>query len=412
MKVVHLTGKDYFGAGRAAYRLHKGLQQVGVDSVMLVGDKKSDDATVVNIQNGWFNKLLKKILIRLEKHWLAKGGRSPEGMFSTGIHALSVVEKVRRLSPDLVHIHWINRGFMKLSDLKKLNVPVLITMHDMWYFTGGCHYALNCDAFYDKCGQCPRMHSTDETDASTMLQNIKQKEYDGVNLNFIAPSTWMLDQARQSSLLRNHNVVNLPNGIDEGVFRYKPDVKQKLGLPADKKLVLFGAVDATSDKIKGFSLLNKALCYLNSNEYELIVLGGAKQVVFENKDLKVHNIGFVEEDGRLVQYLSAADVVVVPSLAENLSNMIMESLACSRPVVAFATGGNADMIRHQENGYLAVKGDCYDLANGIRWCTSDIGRHLSLCENARKTVLECFSINDISDRHLSLYKQIIRDSRC
>ena len=409
MRVVHLTGKDYFGAGRAAYRLHKGLQRAGVDSLMLVGDKRSDDDSVINVQSGFINMIKKKILTKLEKRFIKRDCNNLNGMFSTGIHGFSIAKTVNSYHPDIIHLHWINRGYMKLSDVLKLEAPVVITMHDVWYFTGICHYAKNCQSFTTECGNCVQIGSKQRTDVCTYIQTLKQEIYKKKTIDFIAPSRWMQSEALKSHLLKNQKVHHLSNGIDTSVFSYNKSARKKLGLPMDKKLVLFAAVDATSDENKGFDLLSQAIDQLDENRFELIVIGGSEEDQFPGKTITIHNIGYVGDDALLIDYLSSTDVVVVPSKQENLSNLIMEGLSCSKPVVAFGIGGNGDMIRHKENGYLAVPFDTKDLADGIGWCVENEERTIQLSQNARQQVESIFGIDEVSKRHIECYSRIMEE---
>jgi len=409
MRVVHLTGKDYFGAGRAAYRLHKGLQHAGVDSLMLVGDKHSDDDSVINVQSGFFNKIKKKILIKLEKRFIKKDGSILNGMFSTGIHGFSIAKIVNSYHPDIIHLHWINRGYMKLSDVLKLEAPIVVTMHDVWYFSGICHYTKGCTLFSSRCGSCMQLTSQNSEDVSIFIQRLKQEIYTKKKIDFIAPSRWMQSEALQSHLLKNQKVHHLSNGIDTSIFSYSKSARKRLGLPIAKKLVLFAAVDATSDENKGFDLLSQAIDQLDNNRFELIVIGGREEDQFPGKTINIHNIGYVGDDALLIDYLSAADVVVVPSRQENLSNLIMEGLSCSRPVVAFNIGGNGDMIRHKANGYLADPFNTKDLAEGIGWCVENGERFKQLTQNARQMVVDNFRMHEVSERHIDCYVRILEE---
>nr|WP_321409388.1 glycosyltransferase [uncultured Carboxylicivirga sp.] len=407
MKVLHLTGKDYFGAGRAAYRLHKGLLKEGVESLMFVGDKHTNDDTVLNVQNSLLHKFFKKVLIKLEKHWLNISGERTNSMFSSGIHGFSLAKKVNAMNPDIIHVHWINRGYMKLNEILKMKAPVVITMHDVWYFTGGCHYTKGCSKFTNKCGKCPQLNSNESDDISTYIQSLKKNTYKKKKIHFIAPSHWMKSEAERSSLLKDQNVHHLSNGIDAAVFSYQTRARARFDFSQDKKLVLYAAVDATSDDNKGFKLLNEAIHFLDKDHFELVVIGGKKEDAYLINGIKIHNVGYIGDDKLLIDYLSASDVVVVPSKHENLSNLIMESLSCSKPVVAFNIGGNSDMITHEKNGYLAKPFDSEDLANGLRWCVNDEDRNAQLSANARQTIEEQYSIDRVSKSHLDLYSKII-----
>ena len=204
MRIVHLTGKDFFGAGRAAYRLHKGLQSIGVDSILLVGNKASSDKTVVELHGSAVHKWMRKILVKLEKLYL--GAVKPGVMFSSGRYGFQLVNKVNQLQPDIVHVHWINRGFMNLSSLLHFKVPVVVSMHDMWYFTGGCHTDQGCGKFQSGCDRCPLLVENKSALPPRLLMQ-KEATYSGVkNLHFIGLSRWMASAAAQSVAMQEQHI--------------------------------------------------------------------------------------------------------------------------------------------------------------------------------------------------------------
>jgi len=406
MKVLTLTGKDFFGAGRAALRLHQGLCAIGVDAKMYVADKRSDDDTVVNIYPSFIQQNLIKLYRNLEDKTINKYSDRQKGLFSSARYGMNPLSAIKKFKPDIVHLHWINRGFMKIDFLEQIDVPVIISLHDMWTFTGGCHYTGDCTNYLNGCQQCLFLNSDKEGDQSQLNFIKKQKVYTSKkDLTIIGLSKWMAHEAKSSALLRNKHVVNLPNGINLDEFKPQnsTEFKKEQGLSTSKKLVLFGAVAALDEPRKGFAYLKEALGQLNSEKYELVIIGGDK--TFEQEGFTIHNLGNINDDKLMINFLSAADVVVVPSIQENLSNVIMESLACATPVVAFKIGGNSDMISHKENGYLSEL-NSNELAEGIRWCTSN--ENLStISKQARETVVKKFDIRNVSQQYLELYNSII-----
>ena len=120
------------------------------------------------------------------------------------------------------------------------------------------------------------------------------------------------------------------------------------------------------------------------------------------KHINVIFVGYISDSHTLAALYSLADVMVVPSLTENLSNAIMESLSCGTPVVGFDIGGNSDMIDHQKNGYLAKEKDSEDLAQGIEWCLAHNVKG-TLSKNAQKKVMENYTIEKVSEQYKALY---------
>ena len=331
-------------------------------------------------------------------------------MFSTAwLTYKSIIKKINQMNSDIVHLHWINNGMLRVEDLAIIKVPIVWSLHDMWAFTGGCHYDEECGGYKNNCGNCKVLNSIKNRDLSLKVFSRKKKTYSKINnLTIVGLSKWLTKSAKKSTLLKNSNVVNLPNLIDTDL--YKP-LDQNLcrdlfKLPKDKKLVLFGAMGATSDPRKGYSKLKDALDKIDSEVTEFVAFGNTESQISSGLKININFIGRKDDDESLVALYNACDVMVVPSIQENLSNVIMESLACGTPVVAFNIGGNEDMIDHNINGYLARPFDTKDLAEGIEWVLWN-SNYLDLSAAARKTVVENFSEKFIVEKYTQLYKQVL-----
>jgi glycosyltransferase involved in cell wall biosynthesis len=169
-------------------------------------------------------------------------------------------------------------------------------------------------------------------------------------------------------------------------------------------------MSATSDPRKGFKELKEAFRFLKRNDIELIVFGSGEPKRVPDFGFRVHYVGKLQDEVSLVTLYSAADVMVVPSLQENLSNAIMESLACGTPVVAFDIGGNRDMIEHEGNGYLARPYDVEDLARGIEWVLA-YPEYEKLCQHARAKVEKEFSSEIVARKYVALYQKILGNGK-
>ena len=139
-----------------------------------------------------------------------------------------------------------------------------------------------------------------------------------------------------------------------------------------------------------------------------MIIGASKPDNPPDMGMKVHYMGHMHDEISQVLLYSAADVVVAPSMQENLSNTVMESIACGTPVVAFDIGGMPDMINHQTNGYLAAPFDPNDLAAGMMWVLENESRHKMLSQRARQTVEERYALKTVANRYLTLYQSILK----
>lgn len=411
MKTLILSTSDRGGAGRAAHRLHQGLRGIGIESQMLVQDKIGDDATVIEPSNK-LKKGIAKLKPTLDKIPLQLYQQRDRTTYSVQWFPDKIATQVAQLNPDIINLHWICEGFVQIETLAKLNKPLVWTLHDMWAFTGGCHYNQECDRFTNSCGACPQLHSTRNWDLSHWVWQRKVKAWQNLKLIIVTPSNWLAKEASFSSLMQNQPITVIPNGVDTQI--YKPIDKQFarniLNLPSDKQLILFGAMNATSDTRKGFHLLRSALKKLrqsnDAEQFELIVFGSSPPVDEVDLSFKIHYLGRLSDDVSLSLIYSSADVFVAPSLQDNLPNTVMESLACGTPCVAFNIGGIPEMIEHQQNGYLAQPFDIENLAKGIDWVLENRERYQKLTWRAREKVKQEFTLDLQAKRYLALFKKI------
>jgi glycosyltransferase involved in cell wall biosynthesis len=413
MKTLILSTFDVEGgAARAAYRLHNGLQRIGIDSQMLVQTKYGDDRTVIGpktkIKRGFG-------LIRptLDSFPLVLYPNRQDILFSPAVLPDNLATLVAKLNLDVVHLHWVAGGFLRPKTLKHFNKPLIWTLHDMWPFAGGCHYDQECGRYRESCGQCPMLNSSKNWDLSRWIWRRKQKAWKNLNFTVVAPSRWLGDCAKASSLFCDLRVEIIPNGLDSSRFKPfdKRIARELLFLPQDKKLILFGAIDSTSDKRKGFQFLQPALQALANNEWEneieLIVFGSSKPPNPPELGMKTHYLGHLPGDLSLGLLYAAADVMVVPSIQEAFGQTASEAMACGTPVVAFGATGLLDIVDHKRTGYLAQPFDAEDLAKGIAWVIEDEERWQALSHQARQKVEDEFAIESVAQRYAELYKEVL-----
>ncbi len=401
------------GAAIATYRLHRGLRSIGINSHLLVQGKKTDDYSVIGPVTKWQKVLaiLRPYLDGVATYFYSKRQKV---LFSSAWFLEKLASKVVKLQPDIVHLFWMNGGFLRIETLKKFKQPIVWTLHDMWPFTGGCHYDDECGKFQQSCGNCPVLNSGHERDLSRRILERKRKSWENVPIVVVATSHWLADMARSSSIFRDQRIEVIPNAIDTEIYKpgNKVAARAAYNFPQDKHLILFSAFSATSDKRKGNQFLVLALEKISQagwgSKTELVIIGASKPDSPPDMGMKVHYMGHLHDEISQVLLYSAVDVVVAPSMQENLSNTVMESLACGTPAVAFDIGGMPDMIDHQINGYLATPFEPNDLASGIIWVLENESRHDMLSQRARQTVEERYALKTVANRYLALYRSILK----
>lgn len=415
MKVCIVSSSNGRAGGHAAaYRLHQGLQS-HLSSTMLVRDKCRGDYTVISPQSKlartWGN--LAPTLDAVPKLFYPNRDRTT---YSLQWLPDRVASQIAKIEPDIINLHWINSGYLQIETIAKLNKPIVWTLHDMWAFTGGCHYSQECDRYSQSCGSCPILNSNNDWDLSRWTWQRKAKSWQDIDLTIVTPSRWLAKCAAASSLFGNLRIEVIPNGLD--TLRYKPFEKQLareiIGLPADKKLILFGAVDATSNTRKGYSLLMPALQklkhYQTQQDLELVIFGADRPQNPPDFGIESRYLGRFNDDISIALLYSAADVFIAPSIQDNLPNTVMEALACGTPSVAFNIGGMPDLIDDRQNGYLATAYEPEDFARGIFWIIEDRERWQNLSVCASSKVEREFTVKKQAQTYIQLYKDILANS--
>jgi len=417
VKILLLSISLRGGAGGATYRLHQGLQGIGVDSQILVKNKDVDDQSVIIAPPKRLvtlaNRLarlgrignLNNLPLRLYPGW-------EQAHFHPQWLPDSIFSKVAQLCPDVINLHWTCGGWIQIETIPKLPKPVVWTLHDMWAFTGGCVHSEECDRYTDSCGACPILRSKKESDLSRWVWRRKARAWRELDLTIVTPSSWLAKCARSSSLFRNLRIEVIPNGIDTKIFKPIDShiARELLNLPQDKQLVLFGAW-RPNHPWKGFHLLQTALQKLNKagwkDKIELIVFGLDQPEINVDFAFKFRYLGRLHDNISLAVVYSSADVMIVPSIRESFGLTAAESLACGTPTVAFRTGGLPDLIEHQQNGYLARPYEVEDLAKGIKWVLEDKDRYQRLSHRAHEKIEQEFTLEQQARRYQALFSEIV-----
>ena len=401
------TSERTGGAAVAANRLMKALINHGVKAKMLVRDKETDSLTVVGLPKSLtlhWHFLWERLVIFVRSRF------SRKHLFE--IDLANTGSDITRLpefqEADVIHLHWINQGMLSLNGIQKIlqsGKPVVWTMHDIWPATAICHLTLGCRSFTSACKSCKLLPG-----GSRLAQSVwrkKQRLLEDGNIYFVACSHWLEQEARSSALIKGHKITSIPNPIDTHIYYNrcnKQEVRQQLGLPVDKKLILFVSQRVTN-RNKGMDYLIEA-CRLLKDVPQLgvVILGGHAEDVADQLPFETFPLGYVNDEHRIVDVYNAVDVFVLPSLSENLPNTIMEAMACGVPCVGFRVGGIHEEIDHRQNGYVADYRSAEDLAQGIRWILTEAD-YESLSQHAVQKVAQTYSQQSVALKYLDVYQQ-------
>lgn len=414
MKVLHISQSDTVGgAARAAYRLHRAQRKFGIDSRMLVRGKKTDDYTVIgpdskteqalNLLRTQFGRQLNRLQKNENKNFHS-GDWLPSRW----------AEKINISDIDVVNLHWVAGETMSIEDIGRIKKPIVWTLHDMWPFCGTEHVTE-----YDQHARWKLGYRTDNRgpldrglDLDRLAWLRKKRAWQQV-MHIVAPSRWMAECARDSALFKNQPVCVIPNVLDTSVYQplNKMFCRNALGLPKDKKIILFGAMGGGKDYNKGYDLLINALAHLSTkidvDKVVCVIFGQSEPEVKPELPFSTQWVGHIHDDVTLALLYNSATVMVVPSRIESFGQTASESQACGTPVVAFNTTGLKDLIEHMQTGYLADEFNPVDLSNGI-----DYFLNMNTMNNykyIRARALKCWSSGIIIPKYIEKYTSLFSD---
>lgn len=384
------------GAAIAASRLCRALQKNGVNASMLTSGKGC-------FKGHTWQFLWERLVILIRNRfsslnlWAVDIANAGEDITAT--------EAFRRA--DVIHLHWINQGFLSIQTIEKIvssGKTIVWTMHDAWNSTGICHLTLGCDNYRQECGCCKYLAVRSDNDLSHKIWKKKRSLYSKNNIRFVSCSEWLRNEVLGSKLMAQQQVVTIPNPIDTSCYYPcgKTASRQALGLPHDKKLLLFVA-QGVNNPNKGMQYLIDAMQAIEDKNIALVMLGGrASQIIDALDGIPVYALGYVSDTETIRQVYSASDAFVLPSLSENLPNTIMEAMACGTPCVGFNVGGIPEMISHRQTGYVAEYRNADDLAAGIRYVLDEANTERLSQESLRK-VREQYSEDVVASKYMELY---------
>ncbi len=426
MKTVQINKADISGgAARAAFRLHKGLLDAGIDDSMVVRLAKLADSRIVEISDSCIEPvrmtevkpcdLIQRVLIDGHRTEISNTN------FTFPYPGLDITAVPQIVDADLINLHWVNY-FLSLTTLGKLfslGKPVVWTLHDQWPFTGGCHYSAGCNGFQEDCLRCPQLFD-DRFGLATAVLRDKIELFKGADLTIVTPSRWLGEIAKKSALFKALRVEVIPNAIETDIFTpvAKGVAKKGLGLPEDGIALLFCA-ERGNEKRKGFREFVEAIRFcadqpairkLSAEGRFVLLCIGEPDDSMSTINLPVRFLGYLNFDDEMRQAYSAADLYVLPSLEDNLPNTMLEAMACATPVVAFDVGGVPDMVVPGRTGVLAPFGDTAALGAAIMEMILDKDTRERLGANCRTLVETEYTLNLQATRYGELYAELVRNA--
>lgn len=398
MKILHIVGGNTFnGAFKGAKILHQTLNELGLNSKILndssnILSEKNQKIVLVNKSLG--SKIVNKIYINCEKILKSIFLPSPRSTFTIGLFGFDITKFKEFKDADIVHIHWLNQGFINLKSISKINKPVIWTMRDMWAFTGGSHYSIDFVKY-------------EKSFISRIIQNYKKKIFKN-NIQFIAISNWLKEEAEKSIILKDHDIQTIYNNIDLKNLKKisKEEAKSILKIFTKKKIILYGAVNP-QNKRKGWNIFLETVKKLDKSKYFLLIFGNFwLQDELEKIGIEYKSTGFIAEKKILNAAYNCSDIFVFSSIQDAFGKTWAEAIACNLPVVCFSNTPAAELLEHKINSYIVNEINSDGLKNGIEWVSSKIDQGKFLNNFKKDKIYEFDQIN-IAKKYIQLYESLL-----
>jgi len=427
MKVVHLCSSDFWEQGSLAYRIHKGIEKNGLESTFITMLKSSGDPSVrAIIQDPVFKdkiKLRERISINMPipfaeilEEWKDRLGIrimpcEGEVIFSLIDSPINLGQLEEIEMADIIHIHWIP-GMLdfELAPLFFLGKPVIISLYDMFFLTGGCHYNRGCTGYLTGCMECPLVSE----EARYLVKDSFSKKkavYNLLNLKVVAKSRGLKEKAENLGLFKDVSLIHPCTPYHSYPVLNKKKAREILGLDPESTIILSIAPSLISER-KGILNILEAMGPLIAqgqiNKPYILLIGADGNEIEKDIMSPIHIVPVVPNEEVLSWYYCACDVFVSGGIYDPISIFALDAMAMGMPLVGFKGSCLEDFIHHKENGYIAKQGDMNDLGKGVKYVLSSIKKGKSMQKISRSIAKREFSWEGQSKKYIDVYNDMIK----
>lgn len=404
MNILYINASFWGGgAEKVSRQLYYGLKNERVNTFYLAGRyQKNLPEDIEVIYRGFFERAISAILGMVNHNFL----------FGTILARKKIISIVKREKIDIIHFHNLRGNYIgptDLSAIKKFCPNIVITLHDMWLFTGCCPNGMSCNEWENE-KECRNCHGNEWLEKGTKRGSLylkcKSDSLSGRNYCFVSPSKWLISCCKRS-YLRRENLQLIPNGVNIESFQLldKQIIRNKYNIPQDKRILLFSAHNVDSP-YKGLAYLLEAIELLSNKErYYLLIIGHLGDLHFDSK-FEISNLGYISNEHMMNELYCAADLFILPSMADTFPLTALESMASGTPVLAFNTGGIPESVT-EEVGWCVQAGNSKDLRDEIENIFIDSQRLIEKTEKCREYIEKYYSENSMLMKYQQLYTHIL-----
>ncbi len=394
LRILHISFSESGGAGIVAARLQKEQRRRNLDSVLFsltTGDLKG---------LGLKRPLL--LFLALIDYYIVKKRSSPTlfTLFRSRTPGKKIY--IEKLDHQLLHLHW-TPGVISRREIRSFsdsNIPIVWTLHDMWPITGGCHHAMECEQFKKSCEKCPQVRRVFQPLVHFQQRKKVQLFENSKNVQFVAPSKWILAQLLESSIPLHRKPVLILNPIDMDIF--KPSATRQ---PALEKFNIGIVANNLDDPLKNVkSTITHLQKWIEDSVIEdiKITLVGKTSMSFDSEVVEIQHIPKILNELEMAEIYNTFDVFIHNSIIDNSPLVIQEALSCGVPVICNEAGGSKFLIKDFHNGF--VVNDIREIIEKITLLKNDRTIHKQIKTAARSSALANFSLQSLSDKYQQVYE--------
>lgn len=364
MKLLQINAVYGYGStGKIVQSIHELALSKGVQSYVAYSLSNVPQDKIINGYKigGVFGKKLHAFLYRI-------GGKQAYfSRFST----LKLIRYINKTKPDIVSLHNLHSCYINLNMLLKFlakkDIKTVITMHDCWFYTGGCfHYSqIGCNKWQESCGHCPKRKTDLKayiTENSAKVLNDRKKYFSAIkDLTCIGVSDWITSEAKKS-LLRDKKHITIKNGIDLSFFKpTSSDFRKKYGI--EDRFIILGLAS------KFFNTANdetRKHLIKSLEPDEVLILIGCTSKQIESLPSNVIGLPYISDREQMRDILSASDVFANCSREDTLSTINLEAQACGTPVIVYDNTGCKETVNDNLTGYVVENGNFSNFVDMIK----------------------------------------------
>lgn len=340
--------------------------------------------------------ILYRIVYRIS---ILTGNRYGTGLIPT----MKLCNKLSKFQPDIVHIHCPNARSIDLYKLlnytSENKIRTIITNHAEFFYTGNCAHALECTGYMTGCTECDYLNRA-EVRKVRQPQIAWKKMREAIQKNdgliMVAVSPWELERMKRSPIVEGKQKKLIKNGIDINVFH---PMKYEL---AHRKTIIHVTSNFSDspDDLKGGRYVIELAKKLK--EYHFIIVGPTDKNICELPS-NITCYGLIENQKKIAELYSAADLCVVTSERETYGLTCAESMCCGTPVVGFENGGMETIALDKYSEFIKY-GDIQKLEKCVvEW----IDRKSSITEQLSIDAKESYSQETMAQEYIKLYRKIM-----